>query len=71
LTPLLLALAASKATLLQEEDDLSFKVSKHSTALDIIGSYEVSPLTSNLKGKNLLTTALDMGETIVEATEAC
>jgi hypothetical protein len=28
-------------------------------------------LTSNLKGKNLLTTALDMGETIVEATEAC
>lgn len=42
LTPLLLALAASK----------------------------VSPLTSNLKGKNLLTTALDMGETIVEATEA-
>lgn len=38
--------------------------------MDMIGC-EVSPLSSNLKGKNLLTTALDMGETIVEATEAC
>ena len=71
MTPLLLALAASKATLLQEEGELSFKVSKNRTALDIIGSCEVSPLTSNLKSKNLLTTGLDMGETIVEATEAC